>query len=52
LTQELLAIKQAYNELNTEKQILAKELEKQSAEMRAEQARPTSGMFLISFGLQ
>jgi chromosome segregation ATPase len=48
LNQELLAMKEAYNELDTEKQVLANELEKQSAEMRAAQARQTFGMFLIS----
>jgi hypothetical protein len=48
LNQELLAMKEAYNELDTEKQVLTNELEKQSAEMRAAQARQTFGMFLIS----
>jgi transketolase len=48
LTQELLAMKEAFNELDAEKQVLANELEKQSTELRAEQARQTFGMFLIS----
>jgi len=48
LTQELLAMKEAFNELDAEKQVLANELEKQSAELRAEQARQTFGMFFIS----
>jgi hypothetical protein len=48
LNQELLAMKEAYNELDAEKQVLANELEKQSAELRAEQARQTFGMFFIS----
>jgi len=45
LNQELLAMKEAYEQLDTEKQGLINELEKRPVELDQEQPRQTFGMF-------
>ena len=45
LNQELLAMKEAYNQLDTEKQALVDELEKRSVEIDRNEAKRTTGMF-------
>jgi len=45
LNQELLAMKEAYEQLDTEKQDLINELEKRPIELDQEPLRQTFGMF-------
>jgi len=45
LNQELLAMKEAYEQLDNEKQVLISELEKRPSEIDQEQPRQTFGMF-------
>jgi hypothetical protein len=45
LNQELLAMKDAYDQLDVEKQDLINELEKRPIEVDQEQARQSIGMF-------
>jgi len=48
LNQELLVMKEAYEQLDAEKQVLIGQLEKQPVETDQEQARQTISMVLIS----
>jgi hypothetical protein len=48
LNQELLVMKEAYEQLDAEKQVLISQLEKQPVETDQEQARQTISMVLIS----
>ena len=45
LNEELLAMKEAYDQLDAEKQLLTNELEKRSIESGRDQVRPSIGMF-------
>lgn len=47
LEQELLAMKEAYEQLDSEKQVLSSELEKRPVEIDRDQAKPSIGMFLV-----
>ena len=46
LNEKLLAMKEAYDQLDTQKQELADELEKQATAISQEKARQTIGMFI------
>jgi len=48
LNQELLAMKEAYEQLDAEKQVWLSELEKRSVEVDGEEAKQVIGTFLIS----
>jgi hypothetical protein len=49
LNQELLAMKEAYEQLDAEKQGLTSELEKRSVAVDQEQARQTISTFLVCY---
>jgi hypothetical protein len=47
LNEELMAMKEAYEELDAEKQLVTSELERRSIETSQNQTKPTIGMFLL-----
>ncbi len=49
LNRQLLAMKEAYEQLDTEKQVLISELEKRPVEVDQEQARQSVGMFFFFY---
>jgi hypothetical protein len=49
LNQELLAMKEAYDQLDNEKQFLVSELEKRSIEADRNELKPTTGMLCFSY---
>ncbi len=49
LNQELLALKEAFNQLDNEKQVLVSELEKRSIEGDAHKVKRTTGMLCFSY---